>query len=242
MKRTSRVSYFLSGMLTTLLLISVITPALAAGLSKYIEVSTGVSVYVDDVKLDPRDANGNPVEVFIYNGTTYLPVRAVSEALEVPVQWDGSTRSVYVGKHSGDKPAAWLSQMDYFSGTSSGSINFSTAQSEKDNCGNTHYHCINGYNMDRTYKLNGQYKNITGTIYQKYEYRSYKLPHDAGVWIYGDGELLYCCELGKDETGIDPISFDVDLTGVLEMQVVFDGAKLNQMGAPIALGDVGLWT
>ena len=125
-------------MLTTLLLVSMITPALAAGLSKYIEVSTGVSVYVDDVKLDPRDANGNPVEVFIYNGTTYLPVRAVSNSLGIPIQWDGSTRSVYVGQHTGDKPAVWLANMDYFSGTSGVKI----LESEDDNAGGTHYHCM----------------------------------------------------------------------------------------------------
>lgn len=91
MKHTKKTASFLSGMLTALLLVGMVTPALASGLSKRIEVSSGVSIYVDDVKLNPRDANGNPVEVFIYNGTTYLPVRAVSEALEVPVQWDGST-------------------------------------------------------------------------------------------------------------------------------------------------------
>ncbi len=38
-----------------------------------ITVYSGVDIYVDDARLDARDANGNPVEVFIYNGTTYLP-------------------------------------------------------------------------------------------------------------------------------------------------------------------------
>ena len=46
-----------------------------------ITVYSGVDIYVDDARLDARDANGNPVEVFIYNGTTYLPVRAVGEAV-----------------------------------------------------------------------------------------------------------------------------------------------------------------
>ena len=46
-----------------------------------ITVYSGVDIYIDDAKLDARDANGNPVETFVYNGTTYLPVRAVGEAV-----------------------------------------------------------------------------------------------------------------------------------------------------------------
>ena len=103
MKRTKKASYFLFGVLTTLLLVNMVVPALAIGLEKLISVSTGVNIYADGVKLDPKDANGNPVDVFIYNGTTYLPVRAVSDALGVPVQWDGNTRSVYLGTQPGTK-------------------------------------------------------------------------------------------------------------------------------------------
>lgn len=236
MKYVKRFTSFLAGMLTALLLVGMITPALAVGLSRLIEVNSGVSIYVDDVKLNPRDANGNPVEVFIYNGTTYLPVRAVSEALEVPVQWDGSTRSVYVGKHTGDKPAVWLADMDYFSGTSSIEI----LESENDNTSNLHYHCMTG-NFNRTYLLNGQYSNLTGVIFQKYSYRSSSLVSDkSGLRIYGDGELIYDGTLKRGETGIEPISFNVDLTGVLKLKVIFDGG--DYWGRFLALGDVGLWT
>ena len=73
-----------------------------------ITVYSGVDIYVDDARLDARDANGNPVEVFIYNGTTYLPVRAVGEAVGKAVQWEAKTSSVYIGQHKSDKPAVWL--------------------------------------------------------------------------------------------------------------------------------------
>ncbi|WP_284640120.1 peptidylprolyl isomerase [Paenibacillus silviterrae] len=35
---------------------------------------------------------------FIYNGTTYVPLRFVSEALGKDVAWDGDTETIYVGK------------------------------------------------------------------------------------------------------------------------------------------------
>jgi hypothetical protein len=47
--------------------------------------------------VDPRDAVGASVEPFIVNGTTYLPVRAIAEALGMKVQWDNSSKSVYIG-------------------------------------------------------------------------------------------------------------------------------------------------
>lgn len=239
MKRTNHIVSFLSGLLTALLLVGMITPALAIGMSKYIEVSTGVSVYVDDVKLNPKDANGNPVEVFIYNGTTYLPVRAVSNSLGIPIQWDGSTRSVYVGQHTGDKPAVWLADMDYFSGTE----NLSKESSAKDNAGETHYHCImRGFS--RTYMLNGQYSRLTGTLFQKYDYRSDSLfSKKPGMAVYADGELVYECSFSKGDTGIKPVNFDIDLTGVLELYITFgDGGDSYGLDACLALGDIGLWT
>ena len=37
-------------------------------------------------------------EPFTYNGTTYLPVRAVAEAVGKDVTWDGATKTVYLGE------------------------------------------------------------------------------------------------------------------------------------------------
>jgi hypothetical protein len=37
-------------------------------------------------------------EPFIYNGTTYLPVRAVGEAVGKEVTWDGNSNTVYLGE------------------------------------------------------------------------------------------------------------------------------------------------
>lgn len=62
-----------------------------------------IKIYVDGVKIETKDVNGNNVEPFIYNGTTYLPVRAVGEAIGKTVTWDGATQSVYLGEKPGDK-------------------------------------------------------------------------------------------------------------------------------------------
>lgn len=100
-----KIKYFILGIIFTLVITTAV-PTLASSLTKTISILTGVSIYVDDVKLNPKDATGKPVEAFIHNGTTYLPVRAVADALGVGVVWEGPTKSVYLGKHKSET-AGW---------------------------------------------------------------------------------------------------------------------------------------
>ena len=212
MKRRQKAGWFLSGVAAAVLAASLTSPALAALAAKTIQVYTGVDIYVDDVKLEPTNVNGNPVEVFVYNGTTYLPIRAVGEALGKTVQWDPKTNSAYLGKHTGEKPAVWLQDLDYFTGE-----NLEIKTTEKDNLGNTRQEVIvDDRGFDNTYLLNGQYSAISGTFFQRYEYRS--RTGKSTLFIYGDGELLYSVEMSG---GLTPIDFYVDLTGVLELRVDF---------------------
>ena len=80
--------------------------AFAAGSSRTAQITAsyvGISLVVDGVPVTPKDANGKVVEPFIYEGTTYLPVRAVGEALGKKVSWDGATKTVYVGQVPGEE-------------------------------------------------------------------------------------------------------------------------------------------
>lgn len=62
----------------------------------------GIQIEIDNNKIVPKDVNGNIVDPFIIEGTTYLPVRAISESLGKTVKWDGETRSVFISDSSGD--------------------------------------------------------------------------------------------------------------------------------------------
>lgn len=64
-------------------------------------ITSGVTIFVNGKQFSPTDANGQPVEPFIYEGTTYLPVRAVSNALNVDVDWDQASFSVYLDQPDG---------------------------------------------------------------------------------------------------------------------------------------------
>jgi len=57
-------------------------------------IYNNIKITLNGQEIIPKDVNGNPVEPFIIDGTTYLPVRAVGNALNLNVDWDGNTNTV----------------------------------------------------------------------------------------------------------------------------------------------------
>lgn len=53
-----------------------------------------IKIVLDGKEIVPTDANGNTLEPFIIDGTTYLPVRGVSGALGLGVNWNAETKTV----------------------------------------------------------------------------------------------------------------------------------------------------
>ncbi|WP_270579578.1 copper amine oxidase N-terminal domain-containing protein [Butyricicoccus sp. OF27-2pH9A] len=63
---------------------------------KTIAVTSGVNVEFNNEAIDMTDANGKAVEAFIYNGTTYVPIRAVSNAFGADIGYDRNTQTISV--------------------------------------------------------------------------------------------------------------------------------------------------
>lgn len=88
--------------IVALCLVLLTVTAYAAGYTQTITVTyKDIKLVVDGVEVTPKDANGAEVEPFIYNGTTYLPIRAIGSALGKQVQWDGNTNTAYLGDNLG---------------------------------------------------------------------------------------------------------------------------------------------
>lgn len=86
---------FVTGIIVSALVFSTVGTAFAKSgtIQKELEYNN-ISVMLDGKKLDLRDAKGNSVEPFMFDGTNYLPVRALAEALGLNVTWDGTTQTV----------------------------------------------------------------------------------------------------------------------------------------------------
>lgn len=86
---------YILGILTASLLTGSV--ALAKSYIDYIEVAyDNIKVYKDNVLCELKDANGSVIEPFIYNGTTYMPVRGTANLADMEVTWDGNSKSVYL--------------------------------------------------------------------------------------------------------------------------------------------------
>ncbi|MBQ8002327.1 MAG: copper amine oxidase N-terminal domain-containing protein [Clostridia bacterium] len=60
------------------------------------------NVVIDGEKLVCYNTNGTVVEPFVFEGTTYVPVRGVASAFDVPISWDQETKTVHLGKVGGN--------------------------------------------------------------------------------------------------------------------------------------------
>ncbi|MEG1577405.1 MAG: stalk domain-containing protein [Oscillospiraceae bacterium] len=106
MKKQNRI---ISILLSLTLVASLALPATAALIRRTIEVDGGLKVYSEDSAVKTVDANGKAVDVFASEGTTYLPVRAVGDALGQNVGWDSTTNTVYLSENTADaKDADYL--------------------------------------------------------------------------------------------------------------------------------------
>ena len=94
--------------ITTLSVITGTAAAAAYGVQRTIDVIGGVSVFMDGNELEMTDVNGNPVDAFVYDGTTYLPARAISEANGNTISWDGEEGRVDItsSENTGENPNA----------------------------------------------------------------------------------------------------------------------------------------
>lgn len=57
----------------------------------------GVTFVLNGERWQPKDASGKTLSPIHYEGSNYLPVRALAEALKIPIDFDGENQIIYVG-------------------------------------------------------------------------------------------------------------------------------------------------
>lgn len=213
--------------------------AFGSEISKNINVVyRNIKIYADGNLVNTNESN----EPFIYNGTTYLPIRTVGEALNKAVDWEPSTSSLYIGKRptQGTSPTILLKDLDYF--FSNTILKFG---SYKDNLGNVYSNGIvydNGRGSNNTeYLLNGRYSKFNGKIILLYDERSSE--RNSVIFnIYGDNKLLYTSKEVK--AGVMPQNFNIDVNGVtkLKIEVINTDPTLSANVITPVIVDAGLYS
>jgi len=204
---------------------------------------SNIKIMIDGVEYEPKDANGYPVEPFIYNGTTYLPVRGIANAFGSSVNWNPETMTVSLGSSKFD----WLEQMgyvDYY--TDSNLNNFKLYSNEKYSRGIKFSFDRGAYHEGTlketdvakqkvTYKIDKRYNKFYTTLVSEDETRQ----DDVAVKFYGDNnKLLYASpSLNGSSKPVD-INFDVsgydflyvEASGVCRLwggNIILDNARFS---------------
>lgn len=235
----------------------------AQSISKTVEiVFNNIKIFIDGAEYTAKDANGNVVEPFVYNGTTYLPVRGIANAFGKDIIWDGKTSSIYLGKKDQNQPDIFLDRIQYSNFVKGqGEINLWRINGNiTDYLNNDYsngmlfYHFGDFYNRDIIeddkdnahmiidYPINGQYKALKGNIVLPKvvdiagtdKRDELNIDKIAHVLVYGDGVLL---KKMSNVTATMPFKFDLDVAGINSLSIKILGSGNTY----IALTDLALY-
>lgn len=222
----SGVVYFVAGAMT---MASV--PVVAKTVQERISVTyRDIKVCVDGVNVDTSGA-----EPFIYNGTTYLPIRKVGEAFNKPVNWDGGSGTVYIGNYANTNGSSFslepYENRDYESFLNGKSFMVSGTR-------RSNGFVIEGRSYDdlgyAIYNLDGKYTGFTFNV--GHVDGSYM--NDNIVTIYLDGKIAQEIEVGAEDM---PQKVTVPVNGALQMKIKVSPAPDNGGGAEAGFFDVKLY-
>lgn len=185
----------------------------------------GITIKYNGEVQNLTDAGGNRVYPISYNGTTYLPVRAVSNMLGIGVDWDGATQTVLLGKTGATvnlmetyKPyTSYQSVSRVISDWHDGPIFYQKSTTPENIGGETASSWLNLYNPKNnwaedsntllcSFNIGGKYKTLTFKAYTN---------EDATLTVKGDTDSL----LGefKLTAGQTPQTFTIDLLNTKQL-------------------------
>ena len=182
-----------------------------------------ITVYTDGELVDTTGA-----EPFIYNGTTYLPVRAIANAVGKEVNWVGETNTVYLGA----MPSAFVETDTLLEDMYSYNNSFAKIEHVNKGADNQNQKHESGCLLKCTnvgaeaenkveYSLNGKYKSFKAVVAVPYVERNNKNPKT--VKIYSDDKVVYTSSPMKADSQPETVDIDVSDTAVLKIEVEGSG-------------------
>ena len=215
---------FCMGLLTAAVIAGSGLPAMALSNFQQINVAMGgIKLFVDGQLQVPTDVKGNVVEPLIYNGTTYLPVRALTGMLtDKSVAWDAKTESVYIGVKPGAGEVIRADELKAIKGDNF--KNGTNAQFDLLDQTVTPFNKL--YSTTCTLLLNEGYSTIQGKFVTPYS--SLGSQRAGSLKIYSVDR--YGVETLIDEYALraadDPISVSTNIRGCYAIRIRTDGSVL----------------
>lgn len=196
-------------------------------------LSPGITVKFNGNVQIMKDVNGNPVYPIMVDGTTYLPVRAVCNMLDLPVEWDGDTKTVLLGattnnckslltvidagkKTVSGNPCRWVKTLfrdELPKPNDSGSITHSEAIKTES--------IYMSQETKTAYTLDARYKSLSFMIYNKAGYASTVQIYDAVT-----KDLLWSCDMEPGSSQYVPF-VNISKAQQIELSAKLKGVPQN---------------
>jgi len=225
----------LKKLITGFLLGSIFFSGVSVAASK-IDVSfLPLTIYLDGEKKElPKGQEG-----FIYNGTTYVPLRFIGEGMGKEVEfYKGKTSSIYIGKKSGG--TEYLLEQANASSKSiiNSSVISSGFESNKDDKFTSGY--IIGENLTDSsgwlkneYTLKNEYERFEAVVVPHKNWAGKSKNSNIGnLKIYADGQLVFTSgNIASDLKS--PIEVKINLTGISKLKIDCVGTDLGLVNAKL---------
>lgn len=179
-----------------------------------------IKVYKDNVLCELKDANGSTIEPFIYNGTTYMPVRGTASLADMQVTWDGASKSVYLWDEMVPSGTNFMQECPPYE--KSGLSTYLSTEGDTFEMGGKKYsdgmlaYGTSSYIHSKyaIFNLNSKYSTLKCTVGHYYGSNE-----DKQVSFIVDGNVVKTVDI---PTGSLPIEVSVPLTYGLQLKIVCD--------------------
>lgn len=210
---------WLASILVLAILVSVATTVAIASTGRQVTgTQGGINIVIDGNHLNLAEAD-QPV---VIDGRTFLPVRALGDAIGLGIDWDGNTRTVIITTGDAAPSVTWLDTLPIqFEGREHGVMAIGSNRR-----GDVNYErgveVRPGFGEPPIllYQLNGNYSRFISDMYSALGGTSARV-----VTIYGDGRLLYTSPPMVQGTLTQ--SIDIDVSGVSVLRIAIGGGSGN---------------
>lgn len=210
------------GLIIGLTMGSMITGAtvFASNSAKIEVIYDNLKYMVDGIQKVPSTGQG-----FIYQGTTYVPLRFAAEATGKEITWDGKNKTIWIGQK--EDSFSYLSDITYarMDGKSTNYLDMNqnydrnkiTIAGTQFQKGINTYLDAFGQTLSVDYNLNGKYKKFTGFLGIDDTTKNYS--KSVTITFMGDDkEIIHFSVKGGDT----PLPVNIDLSGVLKLRILFE--------------------
>ncbi len=188
-----------------------------------------IKLYVDNKLVELKDVNGTIVKPFIKNGTTYVPLRGVSQALGCWVRWNGQTKIVYIYMNEVPPDGVSMSEnkpsdMDWQTETY---YEENGDRLEIDEGYYTNALNFKFYNSYASFNLNSKFKSVSMIVGGYYGWNS----RDTTISFVVDDKIIDTYTVTSNST-IEEIN--VDLNMGMKLKIIIDNPQVR-------IGEIVFW-